>query len=204
MIEQLCSSIGVLCWSSADGRELVIGEPNYKQAIQYLFRHLNRHGSTVNDLQLRESVADRYALLEVHGTSTGDEADYGDSVTSYIGIAKDGPNADGTGRDFLRPKRLVLSQSGLRSNAEATRAADREKLRRDFQRRVLTVEAPLHGQVLAGGAPTLFAPNTLARVIDDELELDETWLIYACGYRGSRTTKTTRLMLVPQGTRFVA
>lgn len=204
MIEQLCSSVGVLCWSSADGRELVIGEPNYKQAIQYLLRHSNRNGSTVNDLQLRESVADRYALIEVHGAGTGDEADYGESVASYVGKATDGPNKDGTGRDFLRPKRLVLSQSGLRSNAEAARAAARDMKRRGFRRRQLTIEAPLHGQILMGATPTLFAPNTLARVIDDDLELDETWLLYACGFRGSRGAESTNLMLVPRDTEFVA
>lgn len=205
MIEQLCSSVGVLCWSSADGRELVIGAPNYKQEIQYLLRHSNRAGSTVLDLQLRESVADRYALLEVHGAGAGDAAAYGDGVTSFIGTAKDGPNADGTGRDFLHAKRLVLSQTGLKSNAEAARSAAREMKRRDFRRRQLTAMMHGHGQVIVGMTPTLFAPNTLARVIDDELELDETWLVYACGFRGSRRGgATTQLMLVPRETEFVA
>ncbi len=204
MIEQLCSSVGVLCWSAADGRELVIGQPNYKQAIQYLFRHSNRDGSTVLDMQLRESVADRYALLEVHGAGAGSQADFGEGVASYIGKAKDGSAADGTGRDFLHPKRLAMSQSGMRSNAEAARAAEREMKRRNFRRRQLTITAPLHGQILTGSTPTLFAPNTLARVIDADLESDETWLLYACDFRGSRGGQTTTIMLVPSGTEFVA
>lgn len=200
LIEQLCSSVGVLCWSSADGRELVIGAPNYKQEVQYLLRHSNRDGSTVIDLQLRESVADRYATIEVHGAGAGDHGSM-----SYIGTAKDGPNADGTGRDFVHAKRIVVSQTGLKSNAEATRAAQREKKRRDFRRRQLTAKVPTHGQVLVGQTPTLFAPNTLARVTDDEAELDEVWLVYACSYRGSRDAgETTDLMLVPRGTEFVA
>jgi prophage tail gpP-like protein len=203
VIEQLCSSIGVMAWSSADGRELVIGEPNYQQAIQYLFRHASS-GSTVKEMALRESVQDAFALIEVHGSGAGDEDNFGDDVTTYVGTAKDGPNADGTGKNFLHPKRLVVAQSALTSNAEARRSATREMKRRAFKMRQLTVEAPLHGQVLAGVVPTLFAPNTLARVVDEELELDETWLIYAVAFNGSRRGETSQLMLVPRGTQFVS
>jgi prophage tail gpP-like protein len=209
VIEQLCSSIGVLCWSSADGRELVIGEPNYNQALQYLFRVSNTHGSTVKDMQYRESIASSYAMIEVHGAGAGDEDNFGDDVTTYIGTAKDGPNVDGTSLigqgGFLFPKRLVVSQSALSSNAEAARAAEREMKRRNFKRRHLTVEAPHHGQLVAGTVSTLFAPNTLARCIDDDLELDETWLLYGINLKASRSTgETTSIMLVPRGTEFVA
>lgn len=205
MIEQLCSSVGILCWSSADGRELVIGEPNYTQGIQYLFRHSQTQGSTVKNMKLRESVRDRYALYEVHGAGCGDDDNFGDNVSTYMGTAKDGPNADGTGRDFLRPKRLALSQRAIQDNLEAKRSAAREMNRRNFSRRQLTVNAGGHGQIVAGTLVTLFAPNTLARVIDEDLELDETWLVYACTFHGSRrSAELTDLMLVPKGTVFVS
>lgn len=203
VIEQLCSSVGLLCWSSADGREIVIGQPNYSQAVQYLFQH--GRVSTVRNLSLRESVRDAYSVIEVHGAGDGDDGDFGDNVTTFFGSAKDGPNADGTGNNFLRPKRLVMSQTAQSSNAEAKRSAERELKRRNFHLRQLTVDAPLHGQVVAGKIPTLFAPDTLARVIDEDLESDEIWLVYGCSFRGSRTGgETTNLMLVPRGTEFVA
>lgn len=206
VIEQLVSSVGLLVWSSADGRELIIGKPNYKQDVQYLLRHSRELGSTVLDLAYDESVRDSYALIEVHGSGKGDDDDFGDNVSSYFGVSRQGPNADGTGDAFLRPKRLVLSHSALADNAEAARVALRERRRRDFRRRHVTADVPLHGQIVAGTIPTLFAPNTLARVIDDELEMDETWLIYACRYRcaGRKAGETTELMLVPRGTEFVA
>lgn len=204
VIEQLVSSVGLLCFSSADGRELVIGEPNYEQAIQYLFKH-GRSGSTVKNMVLRESVRDAYALIEVHGAGAGDDADFGDNVCSYLGVAKDGPNVDGTGNNFLRPKRLVMSQHAQESNAEAKRSAERELKRRSFNLRQLTVDAPLHGQVVLGTIPTLFAPDTLARAIDEDLEMDEIWYVYACSLRGAREGgETTNLMLVPRGTEFVS
>ena len=204
VIEQLCSSVGVLCWSSADGRELVIGQPNYAQDIQFLFRH-GRPTSTVMNMMLRESVRDAYALIEVHGSGAGDDADFGDNVTTFLGTAKDGPNADGTGNHFLRPKRLAMLQRAQASNAEAQRAAAREMKRRNFHLRQLTVDAPRHGQIVAGKIPTLFAPDTLARCVDEDLEMDETWLVYACSFKGSRSGgETTHLMLVPRGTEFVS
>lgn len=205
VIEQLVSSVGVLCWSSADGRELVVGKPNYGQAIQYLFRHSLEQGSTVKDLVYEESVADGFALIEIHGAGAGDASNYGDDVTSYIGTAKDGPNPDGTGADFQFPKRLAHFQRAIQDNAEAARAATREMTRRNFKRRHVTVSVPLHGQVVAGTIMTLFAPNTLARVIDTDLELDAIYLLYACKYKGSRGSgETTEIMLVPRGTEFVA
>ncbi len=197
VIEQLCSSVNLGCWSSADGREIVVGQPNYTQAIQYVFRH--GRISSVTNMSLRESIRDAYALIEVHGAGTGEDA------TSFFGSAKDGPNIDGTGGRFLRPKRLVLTQSAQASNAQAKRAAEREMKRRNFTARQLTVDAPLHGQVVAGTILTLFAPDTLARVIDEDLDMDETWFIYACTYRGSaKGGATTNLQLVPRGTEFVA
>lgn len=201
VIEQLCSSVGILAWSSGDGVELVIGEPNYSQAIQYLLKHA-ADGSTVKDMVYKESVADRFAMIEVQGTG-GSVAD--DDQFSYIGRALDGPNKDGTGRDFLFPKRLVQRQQSLDDNAEAQRAADRDMRRRNFQRRTLIAQCSHHGQLVAGTIRTLFAPNTLARVQWDDLDMDETWLPHTCRYRGARGAgETTELQLVPRGTEFVA
>jgi prophage tail gpP-like protein len=204
VIEQLCSSIGVLCWSSADGQELVLGVPNYSQGLQWLFRHSVARGSTVRDLVLKESVADGFALIEANCAGQGGADDYGDGISSFAGKATDGPNPDGTGADFKYPKRLVVTERGATSNAEAQKTAERHMKRSGFNRRQLTIDAPLHGQVLAGTQRTLFTPNTMARVIDDELPMDEAWLVYACRFRGGRGGETTDLMLVPRGTDFVS
>lgn len=205
VIEQLCSSIGVLCWSSADGRELVVGAPNYNQQLQFLFRNSLSFGSTVKDLTLKESVGDGFAMIECNCAGVGTADDYGDNVTSFFGTAKDGPNNDGTGADFQFPKRLVVTTHGQLSNAEAQAAAAKEMTRRKFSRRQITCSAPLHGQIIAGTAITLFTPNTMARVFDEDLALDEPWLIYACRFRAARPEgESTELMLVPRNTEFIS
>ncbi len=204
VIEQLCSSVGLACWTSADGRELVIGKPNYKQEIQFFLRHSRTRGSNVVDMQLTESVRDGYAMIETHGSGGGGDEAYGDGVISHEGNAFDGPNPDGTGFDFTWPKRLLKTQRAVASNAEAGRAAVKEMLRRRFDRAQLVVEAPLHGQRFRSDIITLFAPNTLARVIDDDLGSDQTWLIYEVKFKGSRKTgERTTLKLVPRGTVFI-
>jgi prophage tail gpP-like protein len=97
-----------------------------------------------------------------------------------------------------------MAQRAQKNDAEANRAAAIEMKRRNFRLRQLTVDAPLHGQVVAGKIVTLFAPDTLARVIDEDLEMDETWLVYACSFKGSHPGgETTNMMLVPRGTEFV-
>lgn len=206
VIEQLCSSIGVLCWSSADGLELVLGAPNYDQGLQYLFRHSLARGSTVKDMVLKESVADGYALIEANCAGYGTDDNYGEDIASYAGSIKDNPlTVDGTGRDFKYPKRLVITDKGALSNAEAQLSAERHMKRSKFNRRQLTVTAPLHGQVAAGTQKTLFTPNTLSRVIDDDLVMDEAWLLYACRFRASRRDgESTEILLVPRGTDFVS
>ena len=205
MIEQLCSSVSLLGWSSGDGREFIIGAPNYKQEVQYLFQRSKTRGSNVEDIRERFSVRDRYAKIEAHGSGAGDDVDFGDATISKLGEAFDGPNADGTGRDFKHPKRLALTHRALADNAEGARAAQREMNRRNFSRRQLTIDAPLHGQLYRSSVLTLFAPNTLARVIDDEKEIDDVFLIYALTFRGSRQNgETTQIKLVPRGTVFIA
>jgi hypothetical protein len=113
VIEQLCSSIGVLCWSSADGRELVIGQPNYAQEIQFLFRH-SRAGSTVTNMTLRESVRDSYALIEVHGSGAGlgPDACRDDRAARPVGSAR-------SLRGAPRPRRASDRGRRLRSPVRA-------------------------------------------------------------------------------------
>lgn len=205
VIEQLCSSVGLACWSSADGRELVIGKPNYKQEVQFFLRHSRTRGSNVVDMRISESTRNAYAMIESHGSGGSSDEDFGEGVISHEGIAYDGPNPDGTGLNFTWPKRLVMTQAAIASNAEAGRAATRELLRRRFELHQISIEAPLHGQRFRSDIVTLFAPNTLARVINDDHGIDSTYLIYECRFSGSRKGgEKTTLKLVPRGTEFIA
>lgn len=211
VIEEIVSQAGLIAWSSADGKEIVVGRPNYSQAPQFVVR-VARPGSgaqtTCKELDYEEDCGDRYSMIAVVGSGGGTEADYGKNVTSRRGVVFDDPSnrLDGTGRDFLHPKRLLMPERNFDSNNDADEIAQREQARRDFRRVTVTATMPFHGQFVSTGAPTIFAPNTIASVIDEEMEprLDDDYLIYQCTYRGSRSDgSTTMLEMVPSGTEIV-
>lgn len=210
VISEMISAAGLICWSSADGLELFVGKPNHKQEPQYLFMVSSidsAEPSTVLDMRWEENNADRYAQIISLGTGANSDADYGEAVTTRKGsvVDNDSNSINGTGRDFLYPKQLRMVEQTIRDNDEASRFAAREQARRDFRRTVVTVEMPYHGQTLAGTRKTMFAPDTIARVVDEEIDEDELMMIYSCSYRSSRSAgETTTLMMVPKGTEIVA
>lgn len=209
IMNQLASEAGYMIWASVDGKALVIGQPNYKQGVQFLFTHApsgSPLSSTVTSMEITESNADRFSLVMALGAGRGDAANYGEATTSRRDIVVDGPGAYGVGRDFLEPKRLILSERALANLDEAKQHAQREKDRRDFDRTQINVTMPGHGQNLGTGAGVaLFAPNTIARVINDarRSRYDENALIYSCKYSGSKDHETTEIEAVPSGTVFV-
>jgi prophage tail gpP-like protein len=211
IIEEIVSQAGYIAWSSADGREIFIGKPNYNQSPQYLVAHTkpgSRTKNTVTDLIFDEDNGDRYSLITVAGAGGSDEDDvnFGTNVTSRKGRWKDGDGVDGVGRDFIYPKRLYMPERNFDSNGDAQRVADREAARRNYRARTAQAVMPQHGQFLITGAPTIFAPNTIARVVDEDFSpmVDENFLVTSCKYDGDRDgAETTTLELVPSGTEIV-
>lgn len=206
ILEELASEAGYLVWASADGEELIIGKPNYLQETQFLFAH-PRPGSdlrsTVTKMKIVDSVADRFSLIMAVGSGQGDLVNYGKGITSSRGVARDGTNLDGTGRDFDFPKRLILSEHHLQSLDEADARAHLEMNKRDFSRQKIEVMVAGHGQITAGSVATIYAPDTIARVIDEEQDMafDLSCLIHTVSYSSDRDNgETTELQLVPKGT----
>ncbi len=212
VIEEIVSQAGLIAWSSADGKELFVGRPNHDQTPSFRILKANpavsSSSSTCIDLMQDEDNLDRYSLIAVVGTGGGTEQDFGTTVSSRRSFVVDNEDNldDGTGRDFKYPKRLMMPEKNFDSVDDASRVAAREQGRRDFRRLTFSAEMPYHGQWTGTAAATLFAPNTVASIRDEDhspaLELDA--LIYACTYRRSRRSgETTLLELVPVGTEVV-
>ena len=204
VIEQVLSRAGLSAWSSADGRELIVGKPNHDQAATFLFR--NGRQSNVIEMEISESVQDRFSMITAVGSGAGSGADFGEAACSRAASVFDNPDniTDGTGRDFLFAKRLVLGEQGVRDREEAGRIATREQQRRDFDRHKVSVTVEHHGQVVKGTHRTLFATDTIARVLDDDTDLVDEFLIYSCSFTGSREQgERTDLEMVPRGTEIV-
>lgn len=212
IMHEIAARAGVLWWSSVDGKEIIVGKPNHNQQPQYEFVHA-KLGSTkkgnIKDLMITEDDGDRYSVILCGGVGGATPHDYGSNVTDRRGVVYDNfsNKIDGTGRDFIHPKRLFLPERAFESYGDAQRVAENEQKRRDYKRHLISVEAPLHGQFLENGGPaTLFAPNTVARVIDEEQDppLDDTYLIVSCAYSSNRDQgETTTMHLVPTGTEII-
>lgn len=206
VIEELLRQSGHLCWSSGDGRELIVGLPNYNQAIQWSIFHpsdTSTRGLEGNALAfgIKRSTGDRYSKIVVVGSGAGTDANYGAAVSSRYGEAKDNPlTPDGHGTTFSAPKRLVLVED-VQSRAEATSLAKREMARRALDSLRVNATLPLHGQVLSGARRALFALDTMARVEDEVTGLAGAYLVDSLQFTGSRQNgQRTKLSAIPKGT----
>lgn len=203
VVDRLLEQAGYLAFSAADGRELVIGKPHYEQAPQYrLFRPApnsdRANEATVIDMEITRSTEGRFSSVLVVGSGVETDANYGPSVASRSATAFDGPGPEGTGGDFLQPKRLIV-QAKVASLEEAEEFASQELARRNAGARRVACKAEGHGQHIAGVHPTIFVPDTTAWVEHERSGYKGLHLITACSYSGDRGTETTDLELVPKG-----
>lgn len=205
VIEDVAKQLDCFAWSSGDGKRLIVSKPNYSQPPQYSIFHpaaYTRRGREGNALAvgISDSVGDRYSKIVVIGNGQGDAANYGDTIIRRYGEAKDNPaTVDGDGRDFARPKRLMLFEDA-RDRAECGRLAAREMARRNVAGHRVTVSMPGHGQAYADGERvTLFAVDTVAKFEDELTGLAGNYLITSVRFSASRDGDTTDLEMVPVG-----
>jgi len=209
IIHEIVSRSGLIAYSSSDGKELIVGKPNRKQPAQYEFV-LAAPGSstktTVRDLTVTEDDGDRYSMYLCAGVGGQSDTNYGINVTDNRGVVFDNifNRKDGTGRDFIYPKRMFMPERAFSSFGDAQQVVQNEQWRRDYKRHLVSVEMATFGQNLGSSDPTLFAPDTVARVVDEELDIDDLYLVMECSYSFGRDSgDTTTLHLVPVETEIV-
>jgi prophage tail gpP-like protein len=207
VLESFLREARLLAWSTGDGKELFIGLPNYDQQNQYMFFEAGADSSNRDDtncaIRVRQTNAERYSRITAIGASKASGASYGKNVSKRIAVVFDNPEntTDGTGISFRRRKALIVSDDSIKSARDALERAEREKLERDANAVEVIVRAPGHSQLYSGEEPTLFAVDTMARVIDEDTSISADMLITSVEYRQSRDEgTTTELRLVPRGT----
>lgn len=195
---------GLLGWSSADGREFIVGQPNYQQAPQFFFFAAGPESSraaetNVETVAYRESVSERYSEIRVVGSSRGDTANYGPSVTRRTATVQ--------GPGFLHRKRLIVADHDVRSAADAKMRAEIEMAVRSVTAQALELDVAGYGQVLGSDTsarPALYACDTVARWEDEEIGVKGDYLITQVKFKRSKLGgEKTHLKLVPVGTPLV-
>jgi len=198
----------ILIWSSGDGKEIVIGRPNYQQEPQYRF-FVAAAGSTrtreVNVVRWeeRDSVDERYSQVTVVGAGKGDSYNYGQRLIKNQGHALNGSGTSGIGSDFTHRKILIIGDDNVRSPADAKQRAELEMASRDAKRHVVTLTLRGHGQPYQRGqAPTLYAFDTVCHYENEVTGAKGRYLITRVRFREDRVSgQTTEIEMVPTGTR---
>jgi prophage tail gpP-like protein len=197
----------LLGWASADGREFIIGLPNYSQEPQFVFfaPRPNSDRAEFGNLlswDVEDSVDERYSQIIAYGAFRGDSANYSRSVMENSSIAKNGPGPDGIGRDFQHRKVLIISDDGIKNRRQAQEVVDREMAQRDSTGRVVRAQAKGHAQAVnTRSTPALFAPDLVSLFVEEATGQTGRYLVTGVTYRGDRSaSQITDLVLVPEGT----
>jgi prophage tail gpP-like protein len=105
VIAELAEQAGYTVWSSGDGKELIVGQPDYAQAVQYRFRLAAstdpRGSSNVLNITTENSTDDRYSMITVLGHGAGTDGNYGTGPADRAGAVKNNARTPfGDGLDF--------------------------------------------------------------------------------------------------------
>lgn len=206
VLQHVLEEAELLGWSSADGKEFIIGQPNYAQETQFRFvapgpGSAKRPEGNVKAWELRDSVGERYARVVACGSGQGDSSNYSDRVNKRRGDARNGPNADGTGKDFRFPKTLLVSDDDVRSQEAAEIRARREMAERDAGGRLLQLTVRGHSQVVGGKKPVFYTFDAMADVELEVIGIRGRFLITGVTFSVDRQGGgQTVLDLVPEGT----
>lgn len=210
VIQEFLEKAGLLAWSSADGKEFIIGKPNYGQEVQYNFL-LGAQGSLISEYTnvlsstYTEDIGEVYAEYLVCGSSRGNGPNYGKNVTKRRGSALDVPDVDGIGGLFQRRKRLIISDDDIRSTKQAQERAERELALRFVSAIEFEVTVPNWGQRHKGqGEPVLYAFDKIASYVDEEADIDVQVIITRVQFAETKQSgQVATISMVPIGTELV-
>lgn len=188
----------LLAWSSADGKEFIVGKPNHAQAAQWRFAVAGpggRSATNVLEAMYVEDNTDRYSEITACGSSKGSSFNYGPNVTRRRATVEGAGN-------FTIPKRLLIPDDDIRSAAQAKERAEREQRLRDSGGTLLELSVPGWSQAMRGvGIPAIYAFDTIATWEDEEAEISGAYLVTRVVFRETKDEgQVAFLSMVPKGT----
>jgi prophage tail gpP-like protein len=200
------SKAGLLAWSSADGKELIVGKPNYEQEPQWSFLNVlpggqRENSPTILDLHVRESSGERYSQITVCGTGKGNDSNYGPNVTQKKATVRDSSGPAGTGGTFAFPKRLLIADSDITTQQKAQERALREKALRDAQALEVVLELESWSSApVSGGKPVVYHTDRIFHLEDEESGINEDFLVTRVDFAQGSGMQACTIRGVPRGT----
>lgn len=195
VIRSFLEELGLMGWSSADGKQFIVGQPDYTQDVNFNFimpAQGERRGSAgaILSSSLRDGVTDRYSRIVALGMGAGD---FNVNCSAQV---VNGPGKDGIGKDFQFRKNLYVVDDKIRTKDEALVRAKREMAERDATGNHLQLHVRGHAQ-----DALTYAMDAMASYHDNEMDIHANYLITSAVFEHSgEAGETTMLHLVPQGT----
>lgn len=209
VLQSFLEPAGLLAWSSSNGRQFIVGKPNYDQAPQYRFfvaaPGSNRRGETnVMSLKYSEDVSELYQEYRVCGSSRGNRANYGKNVMRHTATVDGDVSPVGTIL-FRHPKRLIIADDDIKSAKEAKERAERERDLRFSGAFEFEVSVDNWGQAYKGdGDPVIYAFDKVATLEDEEADTVLDCLITRVQFSESKGAgQRATVSMVPLGTELV-
>lgn len=201
-LNDLLDRNGARAWSSADGQTLIIARPNFDQAPQFTFFD-TRAASNCLAIEFADSNAPRFASILAVGSGRGTSENFGRNVIARRGIARDNPDSfDGTGRNFLQPKLMIMPVDAS-SSEECQRLAEREQAEREAQAFAVSVRTYDWGQRFDGARErSLYAPDTIVAAFAEDTPVDGIFYCIARSFQFGREVESAALTLVNIGVGF--
>lgn len=185
-LERHAARFGLMMWMDAQGR-LVISSPNYDEApIFRIVRRLRSQSADPNNVLAGSestNIRDRYSKVSVFGRTAAKDV----TRSKFSFVAEDG--------SMPYPKELVLSDSSIRSDEEAKRAAIRALSRHGMNAHTLDYTVRGHGN-----GQHAFAIDATYEIHDEVFGIYDTWYCVERTFSSSRDEGTsTTLRLIPRG-----
>lgn len=199
VLAQFLERAELMAWSSADGKQLIVGLPNYRQEPQYVFVRSRQRQDESNCLSvsIKDSVGERYSEITVVGMARSDDP-LEESQERYIACKATAYALPGT---FQRDKKLVIAADDIEDGKACQARADYEMSIRESGGHRVELTVAGHGQrYRANEPPALYAPDTMCVFEDDEFGVRGAYLLTGVRFTKSRSQGTTsRIQLVRSG-----
>ena len=170
---------------SADGN-LIFFRPDYNQPVTFELRRYLRNKTTQNNILsggVRRNTANTATRVKMLGHTSG-KAGAKTQVTAVAQMSE----------SYVFPRTKVVRDGHAKDKPRAQKEANRALARANTN--LITLEYTMQGHAQDG---LLYAPDTLAHVVDELCDIDGTYYITARSIRKSRGETLTTLKLVPSG-----
>jgi prophage tail gpP-like protein len=184
-LDRHAANLGVMMMMSADGN-LIFFRPDYNQPVTFELRRYLRNKTAQNNILsggVRRNTANTATRVKMLGHTSGKAG----AKTQVTAVAE-------METSYVFPRTKVIRDGHAKDKSRAQKEANRALARANTN--LTTLEYTMQGHAQDG---LIYAPDTIAHVVDELCDIDGIYYITARSIRKSRGETLTTLKLVQRG-----